>query len=1837
MRTAGTSRGVNGYVSAHQRKKKWLTVVTGLAAAVVFCTVYALILPAITLESGVYCGMTEHTHGEECWQEQLVCGLEEGEGHVHTGDCYEETEVLACGLEESEGHAHGEGCYDESGALICGLEETEGHAHSEECYEAQSALVCTLPEGEPHTHTESCYESVLVCGLEEHTHSEACGINTAADVETAADWEATLPEELTGVWADDLLAVAGSQMGYAESTSNYVLTEDGAHKGYTRYGAWYGMPYEDWCAMFVSFCLNYADVPAETMPRASACQSWIDTLSQAEWNLYAPAHGEEAYLPKPGDLIFFDFNQDGASDHVGIVAEYTEAAAPGTPAELKTIEGNSSGRVQSVTYDPAAPEIMGYAMLPEQLTTLTAGGEDYTVTVTYGPDAELPEGVELRVSEYARDSETWLSRYAEAAALYGWDEDRSEGIRLFDVGLYAGGGEVEPAAPVRVTITCAGQESGGSCTVTHFGEAAETVEAESGYTDGARTVDFTLDSFSDIMLAAETGTTVQGVSPVGSTINLFDYWVDRVDEGQIGGGDGYKQAGINGGHALKFSGDGYGTLGTANLWTGDGGNKGPGGVLQGIVSNRLVNGYPQLSGSEIFGNGISSGDDTSASLSYLFNPREEANGKTSYSNVGGLLQIDQDGYYYYNSKSNYAEYDGQTNSFILYNDGKVTHNGVNGQFFPFNQYNAIRKDINAGSTDLNHFFGLTLTTKFIQQYGGHTDATKKTATTFEFSGDDDVWIFIDGVLVADLGGIHDAASVTIDFAAGTVKISKAYAEGGAQTDVVTNFSDIFQDTGVELEGNTLPDETYHTLKFFYLERGGYASNLSLKYNLNAYPRTSIYKVNQYGDVVPGATFAVYAADGNYNLLSGKGGDVVTLPAEYGYDASGNIVASGAPLAQALYVGTTDASGEMIFNDDDGMPATLKELEEKFGDHFILKEIEVPDGYRMVKDEIHLKIANGLLLCDNSYESGVYSTPNLLISAPNEIWLFQEYNGNHTVELAKEVDGNSVKNGTLFAVVMKYVGTGDPATDTNQTSWAPVYGSDKDGYTVTEVTDAAQMVDTVIETAKAQAEINAAQGTSNTFTLSASGAWQANMENLPGDVTKYYNMLGDLEKSQTEFTVGYYWTEADSLAEATVANTHRVNANNVGNVGEQYNFTRAFGASVNVPNLLNRLYAQKLDAGNNLVNGAGFALYEVSETNGTIYYKAEGDRLIYLYPDDGSASDDGIAGNNEGNAKLEDDSTGTYEVDGTSGVITVTVDGTAYTIRPTDAQTTLAQEADGNPSGEDGTATFSNLMNGSYYLREISAPENYLLNAAEVMVNVTDTTVLANAGTKDDGVVVGRGPGYLVESLHFSASQGLVDNTLTWVYGVMRTSGLSATFTDATRSNYYTDWKYITENYWDGTPEKWKPLGDSLNAVSASANTEAATVYLEYNPAEDDVGFNYIANNDRAAMQANAATNRTTGDYARRLYTDVGWSYLELYQDDEYGKAMVPKGTTYEILDGVVDSGDEDETPDGMIADLFSRSVYVQVTDTGESKLEISKTVANRDNDTTEFTFTVELRDETGKELTGRFPYTIYNVAGDGARTQADGDSATGAITSGGAVTLTHQQVVVIEGLPASTSYTVTEAEAGDYTTAYTIDGGTEGEGRSAAGTLKWDAQDNTTTVAYTNTYSPPIDLTVRKVESGNGDVLLGGAQFVLYRTENDTNYYYQNGAFAALPEGGDEAGAALTTASSGTAQGTVTFTGIPAGTYSLKEIKAPDGYTLLTSEITVVIENGAVRTVTPNTIQHESNGTTATVTVPNSTGITLPSTGGAGTTLFTIGGLLLIAGAAGCGYGLRRRRERRAS
>lgn len=173
-----------------------------------------------------------------------------------------------------------------------------------------------------------------------------------SDSESESKWRRSAYTKLGEDWCENLVAVAKTQLGYKESDLDFIVDSEGVKHGYTRYGHWYGARYSEWCAMFASFCLNYAQIPESYFPQDSNCANWVSTLKYLD--LYQSA---EDYEPTAGDLVFFDWENDGRADHVGIVI-----AVNGS--EITTIEGNVGNGVGERSYNLAGEnDILGFGCL----------------------------------------------------------------------------------------------------------------------------------------------------------------------------------------------------------------------------------------------------------------------------------------------------------------------------------------------------------------------------------------------------------------------------------------------------------------------------------------------------------------------------------------------------------------------------------------------------------------------------------------------------------------------------------------------------------------------------------------------------------------------------------------------------------------------------------------------------------------------------------------------------------------------------------------------------------------------------------------------------------------------------------------------------------------------------------------------------------------------------------------------------------------------------------------------------------------------------------------------------------------------------------------------------------------------------------------------------------------------------------------------------------------------------------------------------------------------------------------------------------------------------------
>lgn len=470
---------------SRMKTKNWHRLVRAMAMVVVFCTTYALILPAITMESGTVCGITAHSHTEQCYETVTVL-------HSHDESCYSRTAI--CGIEEHPAHSHLAECTGFVPTLICELPE-EGHRHNAACYSYEQGLVCELEESEGHTHNEACWQTDLICGLsenqevsvtnlvcgmEEHVHVESCYPapkettagetlpamgNPNADVETESDWlESFASVELTEDWSENLLSLANSQLGYAESKFNLSHDQQGNIYGYTRYGAWYGQPYGPWDTKFIAFCLHYAGV--EGIPYDADTAQWLETLT--EEGLYRT---KADHQPNPGDLVFLDRDYDEKADHAAILYQIQPESGI-----LELIAGDWNHRVDRVEVDEAA--VLGYVPLPQEPSEEENSSEHYVSVSEDGITAEvqlntaLPEGAELTVTPIGEESEGYA---AMAAQIEEAVSENIEKLTLLDLSFMVDGEYHSVSDNATVTLCFDGDIfAGRQVKVFHFTENGPT-------------------------------------------------------------------------------------------------------------------------------------------------------------------------------------------------------------------------------------------------------------------------------------------------------------------------------------------------------------------------------------------------------------------------------------------------------------------------------------------------------------------------------------------------------------------------------------------------------------------------------------------------------------------------------------------------------------------------------------------------------------------------------------------------------------------------------------------------------------------------------------------------------------------------------------------------------------------------------------------------------------------------------------------------------------------------------------------------------------------------------------------------------------------------------------------------------------------------------------------------------------------------------------------------------------------------------------------------------------------------------------------------------------------
>lgn len=1233
---------------------------------------------------------------------------------------------------------------------------------------------------------------------------------------------------------------------------------------------------------------------------------------------------------------------------------------------------------------------------------------------------------------------------------------------------------------------------------------------------------------------------VPSVNPANTTVNLFDYTVDANDSDEdikdpgdlLDKNDIHVNAkrepvdrtgvddwdkGINRGRLFLF-GDGNIHAGFWNKGAGASSDYGKAKAgMTGIVKNVLENGYPMINTEEMTKEidgymGISDyelcGDHddlagqehtsknpknlsdvviekwrasgNTASLDYLFDPNIKMNGyKESYEDVKGLFQIDSNGYYYYDMRQNFAEYNKNSNKFVLYDAGAVDRTDGSfenggfvetkrsiGNFFPFNKgeevFDQIKADgtlsgssyINSNNhkttTDyMNHHLGMTVSIDFRQPLNGqiNTGSANNTPMTFQFSGDDDVWIFIDDVLVLDLGGIHSEIYGTIDFSDGSVEIGQSWKTNGfpykadgtvdldklpdpvLDTTLRKQFEkagklDTVRWSGANNDGNTFASNTSHTLKMFYLERGNYDSSLALRFNLQTPLYQQVKKVDQNGSPLTGVEFDLYPAT-DVGVAAGDKGAIECFYTDTSAHGGQKFYVKQ-EIGSSLIHLRTAADGTSRFLDQDGNYFNFADQGEKY---YILKESRTPAGYRRLPVDIvlHYDPSTSMLSVANRWSTGAYACSVVHVAGTGSLY-YGNFTGGAVGDTNQAVSHEIQANGLIVAIPL--------LRRTTDQVWEPLYGSNLKGFISPKVSADG---DGEWHKAVIRAALEQAADTSypnwyiswDEDNLRLTGT----IEDLPGLADRYTLMNpggnGDMQMLYGVFTpealaalgisggdaetryaaLGKYVrdhntdTALSKIIDATSPGTPNNESFSLLNPGR---ISRDFRSLIYIPNEQRELWVMKIDQDGRPHNGARFGLYSNPACTGTPIAQ-----------------------------------------------------GTTATVNEQDG--TLIFSPAGNNSPGHAQIGWASQGRTHYYLKEISAPAGCEMNPTVIPVVVGTYSIYADAGIEGDGVTVMAGVGRLTQVMRQYGIDDDVDITLRDIIATQQQQPSTNT---------------------EVLPEAWQDVklsGTGNPGVARSMNLHfGINSIIDYGLHDEDGGERYKP----------------------YFVTDTGFIRARVQQNWD---ALTGNSAYTEKAS----NANKDNLGDADITNLFSLLNIVVVTDpttqdTNTGRLMIRKAVSGGSltapDYTKNFKFTIHLTDEDGNRLPGEY----YFYGTDKAGYLSDGDE----------FPLHHDEQIIILGLPAGTRFAVTEEDEFQQGW-YTI----PEDGNVTEEIIK----DATTFAPFFNSRDPWGDvgvLIIHKAVAGSGDRKKEFTFHITFRNE-DGNEIEQSFPYSGSKEGNITSGESI--------------------------------------------------------------------------------------------------------------------
>lgn len=1139
------------------------------------------------------------------------------------------------------------------------------------------------------------------------------------------------------------------------------------------------------------------------------------------------------------------------------------------------------------------------------------------------------------------------------------------------------------------------------------------------------------------------------------------------------------------------------------------------------LSDTIINNWNNTTGKTLgktFGTGA---EQTTESLAYLFDPTVEHNLKESYTNVTGLFQLDDDGYYYYSMRQNFAELttdeDG-SNRFILYDSPatKTSGDGSVGNFLPFNKGTDVftgesggklQSSINSWADKMNHYFGMTVELDFRQPINGKVNNSKNETQDmiFEFSGDDDVWVYIDDVLVLDLGGVHSEIYGTINFATGEINIGRGFDSNGKGVGIpndptnspqnykTTSLKELFAAAGkadsIQWNGETFASNSDHQLKLFYLERGNYDSSMTLRFNLMPRLFQQIKKVDQDGKPLSNVEFSLYAArqktdaDGNITYFSET-------------DASGNKIYADDGLS-ALATLTTGDDGEAQFvepgskspQNPAGEPFNFADRFTQGQRYYILRETATPEGYRTLPTDIVLEYESqtAMLVVKNPWESGSYASFISNITGNRNITygLFQEEKGEVVSQPDKNVPVEEQKHGLVVAIPMLY--------EQKTEKWKALYGSNADGF------------HSILPENRTAADWRAAALTAMLYQCADSretvpewylywneetGRLEGTLSDLPGRADRYLlnNTKGDMKMvyaiinstalKELEITgttssekyeqlrqkVNDLISKGKTVEEAVAEIKDRILNGNGENRGfyslNTDQFNRQFSSLIYIPNERRELHVWKVDQNGIPVNGVEFSLYDNKDcTGGPI-------------------------------------STGTTAlVNGKEGVLifTPSPQKKAETVSPGYAKMFWAQHE-----------------NTVYYLKETKAPEGYEINSTVVPVHVGTYSIYADAGTPEDGITVMTEVGKLAQTMKKYAADEEVNITLRDIIATAQIQPSGA----------------FSKNGWKNMLLEGTQVARSLNLHYGR------NALIDYGIHDEDGG-------------------RTLYPY---FVTDTGFITARVKQNRD---ALTGTAGVY---GDVNNNANQEDLGEQDITGLFSLINIVLVTDQNK-------------NDQTHGCLTVRKQitgdpEQIKNDYNRTFEFELTLTNPDGTLVNKDskfyfyGTDKSGYISNGGHFFLHHDEEFTILGLPVGTLYEIRELLNPEipYLAENTVFSG------KIAGT---EAGGATATADFINVYNT-FTFRFTKTDAYEPDKVLPGAKFILYRWEGTGE---PDSALIPLSGVSEGSGWSFVTQEESDAAGLVHFSSLSVGIYRLIETEAPEGYLLPESQwqFEIEVKNAALQ------------------------------------------------------------------